>query len=98
MGEVSLVPLTLWPWCNSSTTGCGPVRADATSAGHPIGDDMSYKEELDTTQNSTLYRRLKRQETSRKEGACSLCPPHGGENARKQPKADKYKSKRKGRC
>ena len=59
---------------------------------------MAYKEELDKTTNSTLYRRLKRLETSRKEGSCPICPPHGGENARKQQKQDKYKSKRKGRC
>lgn len=30
-------------------------------------------------------------------GKCSRCPPHSGENARKKPKSDKHKSKRKGR-
>lgn len=28
---------------------------------------------------------------------CSHCPPHKGENAKKKPRSDKYKSKRKGR-
>jgi hypothetical protein len=59
---------------------------------------MSYKAELEKTTDSTLYRRLRRIEASRKEGKCPICPPHDGENKRKQPKADKYKSKRKGRC
>lgn len=30
-------------------------------------------------------------------GKCGYCPPHGGENAKKRPRTDKYKSKRKGR-
>ncbi len=32
-----------------------------------------------------------------KTGKCPFCPPHGGENAKKKPKTDKYKSKRKGK-
>jgi hypothetical protein len=29
-------------------------------------------------------------------GNCPICPPHKGENARKRPRPDRYKSKRKG--
>lgn len=34
---------------------------------------------------------------TKKTKKCPLCPPHGGENAKKKPKSDKYKSKRKGK-
>jgi hypothetical protein len=32
-----------------------------------------------------------------KTGKCPFCPPHDGENAKKRPRTNKYKSKRKGR-
>jgi hypothetical protein len=32
-----------------------------------------------------------------KAGKCDRCPPHHGENLRKRPKSDKYKTSRKGR-
>lgn len=32
-----------------------------------------------------------------KTGQCGFCGPNKGENAKKRPRTDKYKSKRKGR-
>jgi hypothetical protein len=44
--------------------------------------------EIDTTSNSTVYRRLKR----RRDTSCSYCPPHDGENKnyKKYPKKKEY--------
>lgn len=36
-------------------------------------------------------------EVTKKTKKCPLCPPHGVENAKKRPRTDKYKTKRKGR-
>jgi hypothetical protein len=42
-------------------------------------------------------KRMHWQEIAKKTGKCPFCSPHGGENAGRQPRCDKYKSKRKGR-
>lgn len=54
------------------------------------------KDEKDTT-NSNVDRRIRRTRIAKKEGKCSHCSPHGGENAcrRKHPKTKpRYKDKR----
>lgn len=37
-------------------------------------------------------------EISNETKKCPHCPPHGGENAKKKPRSDKHKSKRKGKA
>lgn len=41
--------------------------------------------------------RERRDEISKATKNCSRCPAHSKENARRQPKDDRYKSRRKGR-
>ncbi len=52
---------------------------------------MRYDDEGDL--NSRSYRLKRRQRLT----GCSYCPPHGGENRRRQERPTKYKDKRKGR-
>lgn len=43
-------------------------------------------------------KRIRRNQVAKRTKKCPLCPLHSGENARRRPKKDKYKSKRKGKC
>ena len=57
--------------------------------------------EDDNFENSShAYKLERRKKIARETGGCDRCPPHGGENIKlkgHKPKADRYKSKRKGK-
>lgn len=38
-------------------------------------------DELDTTNNSRVYKLIRRRKVADAKGACAHCPPHEGENA-----------------
>jgi hypothetical protein len=54
-------------------------------------------EKLNSEDNPSAYKKVYRRYVAKKQGDCDRCPPHGGENARKKQKPDKYKSQRKGK-
>lgn len=50
-------------------------------------------EEDDEELNRSVYKKWRRFKLT----SCSYCPPHGGENARRQERPTKYKDRRKGK-
>ena len=52
---------------------------------------MKPSTEARRTSNRTVYNRLQRRRLN-----CSHCPPNRGENAKRQPRPDSYKSHRRG--
>lgn len=52
---------------------------------------------MDTTHaNSAVDKKLRRAQLEKGRYACSHCPPHDGDNRGRRPRADRYKSLRKG--
>lgn len=47
--------------------------------------------------SSGVDKKLRRAQLENGRYACSRCPPHDGENRRRRPRSDRYKSVRKGR-
>ena len=45
--------------------------------------------------NSTVDRRLRRLNLEKREGKCSRCPAHDGENRGRRPREDKGKNNRR---
>ncbi|MCC6757290.1 MAG: hypothetical protein IT474_04905 [Arenimonas sp.] len=48
--------------------------------------------------NSSVDRKARRLALHKQKAQCGHCPPHDGENRGRCPKADRYKSARKGRA
>lgn len=50
--------------------------------------------------NSQVHKRMRRREVASDEGLCFICPPHGGENARRRKphgtQKRRYKQHRRG--
>lgn len=56
---------------------------------------MRYQEEYKTTTNTSLFKRIHKRIKMRYSGKCTICPPHGGENATRTPGHTSWKSKNK---
>lgn len=73
------------------------IKESAEKTGNIKKAEKFLKKNPDYLTNSTSDKIVRRRKIANKEGLCTICPPHGGDNARKsknKARKPRYKDKR----